>query len=128
MSLATRCLNYGMRNSPTASPLVETSYAAYAAWYDSLSIAERRAVDLASLQEEETISRQIGMNEIDNQEDCPEIDFSDEDVADLTSEDRDYASEDIRPSFTERNNEWERKRNRPPRHILRKGNNADNDR
>ena len=82
-----------MRNFVTPSPLVETSYTAYASWYDSLSIAEKLTVDLAAQEEHETISRQIGMEEIDNQDLWPENwpvqtldDLSDEDCLDMTSD------------------------------------------
>lgn len=109
-----------MRNSAvTPSPVASSTT------FAGLSLAELREIDLAAFQEEETYRRQVGMNEIDSEVFVitSDEDFSVADLAD-TEEDRDYASEDIRPSFAERNNEWERKRNRPPRHILRKANPA----
>jgi len=113
-----------MRNSPTASPLVETSFESF---YNSLSDREKDSFDR---DEREQFIRQIGMNEIDNQIDWP-IDWpeemmevpdqvSDEEVMDLTGEDRDYAAEYIRTSFTDRMAAMDRQRARPPRHILRK--------
>lgn len=119
-----------MRNSVTPSPVASST--PFESFYDSLSNREKDQFDQ---DEREQVIRQMGMAEIDNWIGWPEEmmelpdEVSDDEIFDVSSdeteEDRDYASEDIRPSFAERNNEWERKRNRPPRHILRKGNRAE---
>lgn len=112
-----------MRNSACPSPAAQTSNTEYGDYIAGLSLAEIRRLNLDASQEEETYRRQLGMNEIDCQVDT----VSDEDLADLTSEDLDYAAEETRRDigWSAHLADQERRRNRPARHILRKGKNAE---
>ena len=120
-----------MRNSVTPSPVASST--PFESFYDSLSNREKDQFDQ---DEREQVIRQMGMAEIDNGIDWPEEmmelpdEVSDDDIFDVSSdeisaEDRDYQNEGNIPSFDYRMNALQRKRNRPPRHILRKGNRAE---